>query len=285
MRDLPTPTLGLTQLLPPFDMTAHRQEAALLRTLPSPLAMQREGMSIRTEWARHQDQVREAQALRHQVFVNEMGARIDTPLAGHDVDEFDDHCEHLLVRDLLTDDVVGTYRVLMPDAAKRVGRWYTDTEFDLSECRLERSSTVELGRSCVHASHRTGAAIFALWSELAGFMSRHRLQTMIGCASIPMQSAGEAFALGPAMAASIYRSLGLHLVDAGERARPLCALPIDQLDDSLDVLPPALIKAYLRLGANILGAPAWDPDFNTADLPMRMRLSDLPTRYRRHFLA
>jgi putative hemolysin len=39
------------------------------------------------------------------------------------------------------------------------------------------------------------------------------------------------------------------------------------------------------LGAKLLGPPAWDPDFNTADLPMMMRTQDLPARYRRHFLA
>jgi putative hemolysin len=49
--------------------------------------------------------------------------------------------------------------------------------------------------------------------------------------------------------------------------------------------PPALIKGYLRLGAKILGAPAWDPDFNTADLPMIMHIADMPSRYRKHFLG
>jgi putative hemolysin len=46
-----------------------------------------------------------------------------------------------------------------------------------------------------------------------------------------------------------------------------------------------LIKGYLRLGARVLGAPAGDPDFNTADLPMLMRINDLPARYRKHFLG
>ena len=68
-------------------------------------------------------------------------------------------------------------------------------------------------------------------------------------------------------------------------ARPRLALPLEHLDGSLDVEPPALIRGYLRLGTKVLGAPAWDPDFNTADLPMLMRLADLPTRYRRHFLG
>jgi putative hemolysin len=60
-------------------------------------------------------------------------------------------------------------------------------------------------------------------------------------------------------------------------------LPIDDLNAALAVELPALIKGYVRLGAKVLGAPAWDPDFNTADLPMMMRVSDLPRRYRQHF--
>jgi putative hemolysin len=60
-------------------------------------------------------------------------------------------------------------------------------------------------------------------------------------------------------------------------------LPVEELDHGLHIEPPALIKGYLRLGAKVLGAPAWDPDFNTADLPMMMRTADLPTRYRKHF--
>jgi putative hemolysin len=63
------------------------------------------------------------------------------------------------------------------------------------------------------------------------------------------------------------------------------ALPVEQFDSQVKVEPPALIKGYLRLGAKILGAPAWDPDFNTADLPMLMRIADLPSRYRKHFLG
>ena len=69
------------------------------------------------------------------MFAEEMGARLRTPLPGHDIDLFDDYCEHLLVREADTGEVIGTYRVLTPAQAKRVGCFYSDTEFDLTRLR------------------------------------------------------------------------------------------------------------------------------------------------------
>jgi putative hemolysin len=239
------------------------------------------GGKITVSWARHQDEVRQAQRLRYQVFALEMGATLGGNLPGHDVDLFDDYCEHLLVRDADSREVIGTYRVLTPTQAKRVGSTYSDTEFDLTRLRSLRDRMVELGRSCVHAEHRHGGVILALWGALAEFMGRNQLDIMIGCASIPMQHSG---ATSGQAAASIWRQVRQsHLAAIEYRVTPRLALPVDRLDDSLDVEPPALIKGYLRLGAKVLGPPAWDPDFNSADLPMMMRVADLPARYLKHF--
>jgi len=136
-------------------------------------------------WARHQDEVRAAQRLRYSVFAGEMGARLNGWIPGHDIDLYDDYCEHLIVRDEDTMQVIGTYRVLTPAQAQRVGSFYTDTEFDLVRLRTLRESMIELGRSCVHADHRHGGVILALWGALGEFMTRNRLHVMVGCASIP----------------------------------------------------------------------------------------------------
>lgn len=240
---------------------------------------------LHARWARHADDVREAQRLRYRVFAEEMGACLSPPAGtetGLDVDLYDRFCEHLLVCTAETDDapnqVVGTYRVLTPDAARLVGGLYTETEFDLVRLQGLKPRMAELGRSCTDVSWRSGAVILLLWSSLAEFMHRNALDLMIGCASVPMRDGGHA-------AASLWNKLRqTHLAPIEEQVSPRLPLPVDDLRSDLDVEAPALIKGYLKCGAKVLGAPAWDPDFGTADLPLLMKLGDLPASYRRRFL-
>jgi len=276
MKELPNPTFALSPVAMPRGLLHQSSHAPLPAVVQGPALGK-----IQVSWARHQDEVRQAQRLRYQVFALEMGATLPNTLPGHDIDLFDDFCEHLLVRDESSGEVIGTYRVLTPTQAKRAGSTYSDTEFDLTRLRFLRARMVELGRNCVHAEHRHGGVILALWGALAEFMARNQLDTMIGCASIPMHHTGAS--MGQA-AASIWRQVRqTHLAPIEYHVTPRLPLPVERLDDSLEVEPPALIKGYLRLGAKVLGAPAWDPDFNSADLPMMMRIADLPPRYRKHF--
>ena len=257
--------------------------SGVLTKPPASGAVEKTSHGIVVSWAVHQDEVRAAQKLRFDVFAGEMGARLNSPIPGHDIDLFDNYCEHLIVRDQASQEVIGTYRVLTPVQAKRVGSTYSDTEFDLTRLRALRPRMVELGRSCVHPKHRHGGVIMALWSALAEFMVRNQLDTMIGCASVPMLHNG---IVSGDVAASIWRQVqATQLAPIEQHVRPRLPLPIEKLNTQLEVEPPALIKGYLRLGAKVLGPPAWDPDFNSADLPMLMRIADMPARYRKHFLG
>lgn len=223
-------------------------------------------------------EVREAQRLRYKVFAEEMGARLPAAGSGFDSDIFDPYCEHLLVREETTGEVVGTYRILTSASARRIGGFYSEEEFDLTRLGPLRDRLIEVGRSCVHPHYRNGATIALLWSGLARFIRAGHHEYVIGCASIGMADGGHA-------AASLYNSLRSSALSPIEyRAFPRCPLPLEALDRDRDVATPPLIKGYLRLGAYVCGEPAWDPDFNTADLLMLLPFSNLNERYARHFL-
>ncbi len=236
------------------------------------------GKKLSLHFARSMSEILEAQRLRYRVFVEEMGARLDVREEGVDSDIFDPFCRHLLVRDEFTNEVVGTYRILDSMQARKIGGFYSDDEFDLTRLNHLRDSTVEVGRSCVHADYRNGATIALLWSGIAQYMQAHHYQYLIGCASISMTDGGH-------NAASIFEKIRDRSLSPAEyRVFPRCSLPLDALNCHLEPAIPPLLKGYLRLGAYVCGDPAWDPDFNTADLLMMLPLSRMSSRYERHFM-
>lgn len=224
-------------------------------------------------------EILEAQKLRHRIFADEMGARLPTRTPGVDRDIYDPHCEHLIVRDEAHGRIVGTYRILSPSAARDVGGYYSENEFDLTRLQHLRSRMVEIGRSCIDADYRSGAVIALLWSGIARYMQEHGHDYLIGCASMSMGDGGH-------HAASLYNHLRTaHAAPVEYHVFPRHPLPLDKLRGDLEATPPPLIKGYLRAGAWICGAPAWDPDFNTADLPVLLSMSKLGNKYARHFLG
>ena len=252
------------------------------------------GGKFSVRWASCEQDVREAQRLRYLVFAEEMGAHLSPPAGtspGLDADGFDPFCDHLMVSSVADDGpgagkLIGTYRVLSPQAARRAGGLYIDTEFDLAPLSGLRHHALELGRSCVHADWRSGAVIMALWTALLQYMLNRRLDTMIGCASVSLGDGGQS-------AAGLWSSLQhTHLVAPELRVQPRIGWSprLDYLFGSLHpdfaaASAPPLIKGYLRCGARLLGPPALDAAFNTADLPMLLRLGDLAPRYRQHFFC
>lgn len=225
--------------------------------------------------SRQQD-ILDAKKLRYRVFAEEMGARLSTKTPGVDHDFYDNYCEHLIARDEGSGEVVGTYRILTPEAACRVGGYYSEDEFDFTRLQHLRPYLVEIGRSCVHPDFRTGATIALLWAGLANFMNERQYRYLTGCASVSMNDGGH-------NAVALHDSLSQHLAPAEYRVFPKHALPLDDLRQNAKPEMPPLLKGYLRAGAWICGEPAWDPDFNTADFPILMPMNRIETRYAKHF--
>lgn len=244
------------------------------------------------ELARTTADVRDSQRLRWRVFAEEMGATLPVHRElgpGFDHDLWDDHCDHLLVRDAATRALVASTRILTASRAWVAGGFYSQGEFDLAGLRDLPERVMEVGRTCVDPAHRNGAAISSLWAGLARYMVAESFDAMIGCASVPLAPGDDATAswldelcrlsAGP----ESLQVTPLHaLADAGfdlERGHALRAADAR----AKPVLPP-LLKGYLRLGAYLCGPPCYDPAFGTADVFIFLDVRRIPARYHRHFL-
>lgn len=225
--------------------------------------------------ARSAADVADAQRLRFKVFAEELGARI-AGADGHDADELDPFCDHLIVRDDDSLRVIGTYRILPPHRAREAGRLYADSEFDLTRLSHLRPALIEIGRSCVHRDYRSGAAILQLWAGLAQYMKLHGYRHLIGCASASLADGGM-------LAARVRDELQAYLTDPEYRVFPRLPFPHEKIERAVSCEMPPLLKGYLRVGARVCGEPAWDPDFNSADFLIWLSLDQLNARYARHF--
>lgn len=219
-------------------------------------------------------EIEAAQRLRYQTFAGEMGAALPHAVRGRltgemiDVDQFDEHSNHLLARDEATGQIVGCYRLLPPDGARAAGGIFADTIFDMSPGldRL-RPSLVELGRVSVHPDHRSGAVVALLWAGILRYQELTGYQWAIGCLSVRMEGGGARgalvrgvrdAALGGNRAPGEYRVIPRNPVQVN-------GLSLDDLPDPGRVRLPPMVAGSLRIGGVICGEPSYDPDFDMAD--------------------
>ena len=222
-----------------------------------------------------------AQRLRWQVFYQERGARpLDRKLL--DCDPYDPVCDHLLVEDCASGapEVVGTYRLLRQSVAATRDGFYSAGEYDLSPFAGTPGEQLELGRSCVATEYRDAGTIQLLWRGIATYLCEHQISTMFGCASF--------HGIDPdAHADTLSYLWHNHLAPPTLRARALeeryvqmARLPLGSYDprQAMRKLPP-LIKAYLRVGAQIGDGAVIDHQFNTVDIFIVMPVAEISERY------
>jgi putative hemolysin len=229
--------------------------------------------------ARDGEEVLAAQRLRYRVFAEEMGATLHTPTPGVDIDAFDPFCDHLVVREDATGEIVGCYRMLPPERVPAAGMLYSETEFDLRSLATLRGALVETGRSCVHPDHRTGAVVSLVWAGIARYMLLSGHSWLAGCASVSLSDGGS-------LAAGVWNTVRhKHYAPSEYRVRPLRPWDATGIEVPRRVVLPPLLKGYLRLGAWVCGPPAHDADFGVADLFVLLGLQHVDQRYLSYFLG
>jgi len=225
--------------------------------------------------ARHAGEVEAAQRLRYRVFVQELGS--DGPMVDHaarlERDRFDGEFDHLLLWDEARteadprDAVVGAYRLLPPEGFARVGRYYSEDEYDLSVLKASGRRLLELGRSCLLPEYRGGTAMWHLWNALAAYVTEREIEVLFGVASF---HGTDVEALAEPLSLLHHRHLAPEPLRV--RAQPGHLQRMDLLEEArIDrrramLAVPSLIKAYLRLGGFVGEGAFVDHAFNTVDV-------------------
>ncbi len=230
------------------------------------------------------------QALRFRVFYEEMGAIADLAarVARRDRDAFDQVADHLLVLDHAIgpgpEGVVGTYRLIQPHAAAKLGRFYSAEEYDITPVRNFPGQMLELGRSCVDAGYRNRSVMQLLWRGIAAYVFQHQIDLMFGCASLP---GTDPEVLGEELTYLFHYHLAppaLRLRALPHRYVEMLRLDPDGLDRrrAIGRLPP-LIKGYLRLGGFVGDGAVIDRQFNTTDVAVVVKTDLVTDKYYRHY--
>lgn len=229
-----------------------------------------------------------AQRLRYQVFVEELGG--DGALVDHtarlECDKYDPYYDHILLIDRAQPGhpVVGVYRVFrgnMVGPNGKTGQFYTEGEYDLTQLKNSGKRLLELGRSCVRADYRGGMAMTRLWNGLAAYVGEHDIEVLFGVASF---HGTDVEALKQPLSYLHYNHLapeGLRVRAAAPHFQTMKLLPEDQVDTRLAARAvPPLIKAYLRLGGFVGDGVFIDRAFNTTDVCLVMNIAGMSERHR-----
>ncbi len=225
--------------------------------------------------------VEQAQRLRYQVFTSEPGFELTAVADERDADRFDEFCDHLLVREEGSGELVGCYRMLPPPGAIAAGGLYSATEFDVSELDPLRPSLVEMGRAVVREDHRHGGVVLLMWAGILAYLDRCGYDYVTGCVSVPLHGAPDETPGGQIRAVRdfVRRRHASQYTLRPYRPVQVDGKGLDEISAPTRVTMPPLMRGYLRLGAKVCGDPAYDPDFGVGDFPALLDKREADVRY------
>ncbi len=246
--------------------------------------------NVEIRLAQDETDIKAAQRLRYRVFYEEYDAIPDAEMTRQrrDIDQFDAVADHLIVIDNNIADpedrIVGTYRLLRHETARRHGRFYTSDEYNIDALLDNGENLLELGRSCVLADYRTRPVLQLLWDGIVNFMTTHEIETLFGCASFHTTDVS---AISHQLAYLYHH----HLAKPSHRVKALESRYVDmnmhrqeELNPKIHFMAlPPLIKGYLRVGCSVGDGAVIDEQFGTTDVCIILPLKEASQRYKNHY--
>ncbi|HAJ57739.1 MAG TPA: hemolysin [Candidatus Omnitrophica bacterium] len=231
-------------------------------------------------------EVESAQRLRFEVFNLELKKGLKAAHeSGLDRDEYDPICDHVLIIDKKSGATIGTYRLLLRSRLGADGRFYSENEFDLANIRKADGEILEMGRSCVHKDYRSNSILLLLWQRILSYVEDHRVRYIIGCPSLYTMDTAEISSVYSLMKKEYLAPREFRVYPKEKASVPGLSdsVPLDGQERKVLLKLPSLIRSYIKIGAQVCGEPALDPEFGTADFFMLLDVSRMADSYLRRF--
>ncbi|MBI1172776.1 GNAT family N-acetyltransferase [bacterium] len=195
-----------------------------------------------------EDDLTEAQALRHLAFRPGLGL-------GLDQDDHDALCRHLLVREG-AGALVACCRLQAFEDGTSLAASYSAQFYDLARLSAFPGARMELGRFCLHPAWHDPDILRLIWAMLTAIVDAERVTLLFGCSSFP----GADPARHLAALAALRDFVAPPDLAPGPRARLRVDLPPGGGDPSG---LPALLRTYLAMGGWVSDHAVIDHDMDT----------------------
>ncbi len=222
--------------------------------------------------------------LRYQNFLESTkdGASMD----GYDVDALDSLCDHIIIIDKESSNVVGTYRVI---SSLFSNHFYSQGEFSLDQFLKLPGEKLELGRACIHHGHRNGAVIDLLWKGICRYLKITDAKYLFGCSSVKTVDFETSKIIydhlkdeGMLRNDLGIRSIGKYAMDMGAEA---IQVESEERQRIVKAYLPNLLRSYFQAGSRVYGPPALDIEFECIDFLTILNVDEMSSSYKRRYMG
>ena len=197
----------------------------------------------------------------------------------YDLDRFDHLCDHLIIINKESSEVVGTYRVL---CSLYTEEFYSEGEFELKEFLASEGVKIELGRACIDPDFRNGNVIDLLWKGIAEYINLTNASYLFGCSSISTVSTQTALDIYTFMSQKGYCEEAFNIKPTSDFMMSFKGLEASE-DKEVKKLIPSLLRSYITAGSKVVGAPALDQDFACIDFLTVLEIEKLSPLFRKRY--
>ncbi|MEM9062678.1 MAG: GNAT family N-acyltransferase [Pseudomonadota bacterium] len=236
------------------------------------------GGRYKARLALSQEDVRACQQLRYLSFIEARGVPSDARPDALDHDEFDPMCQHFMVEDQRSGQLVCCFRVMPLQNGSEIGKSYSAKYYDLAQLSQFPGKLVEMGRFCIHPAHKDPAILRVAWTAMTRYVDDEGIDLLFGCSSfegVDAEAYADAFSLLKEKHIAPTRWMPRIKAPNVFRFARAFRLRRPNMKLALGRMPP-LLRTYLVMGGWVSDHAVIDNDLKTLHVFTGVEISRVP---------